>query len=118
GTFGLAAEWQLAASRRSRRSRSQSRIWCERSDRSIWLDGKRIVGELEEDLFGYLQVLAASYPNPIAYGKIEAQVPTLPEKQSRLNTKVDALPRAFSKVFEIERTSGRGHLLKIREQEN
>lgn len=90
-----------------------SRIRCDRSDRSVWLDGNRIVGELDEDVFDYLAVLVASYPNRIPYEEIQKRAPSLTENQSRFNSKVDKLHYSFSSRIEVDRKTGKGHVLKL-----
>jgi hypothetical protein len=88
-------------------------VHCVPADRSVWLDGERIVDALEESVFDYLAVLAERYPTPITYNRIKDQVPTLPENQTRFNSKVDGLPYKFSSQIRVERKTGRGHVLKL-----
>ncbi|VTU00925.1 unnamed protein product [Gemmataceae bacterium] len=90
-----------------------SRFRCDSSDRSLWLDGRRITPELEQDVFDYLVVLVEVYPGLIPWKDIKSKVPTLGEHQGRFNAKVGRIPRPFSVRVRVDRTPGRGHSLKI-----
>lgn len=89
------------------------RIRCDRSDRSVWLDGVKIAGELDEEVFDYLVVLVETYPDPIRWEDIKTKAPSLGENQGRLSTKVDAIGISFSGRIKVERKRSRGHSLKI-----
>jgi len=113
GNRDIDFEMNKAAQRRGRQNPRQNRLRCDPSDRSVWLDGRRLASGLEEDVFKYLEVLAERYPEPVTYGAIKKLVPTLPENQTRFNSVVDRLSRTFLKHIEVVRKTGRGHLLAI-----
>jgi len=111
---GIDYEMRRAAEKRVVKYPGQNRLRCDSSDRSIWLDDKQVASGLEADVFEYLEVLAATYPEAISLRKIRGRVQTLPENDSRFNCKVDRAMNSFStRQIGIERIRGRGHVLKF-----
>jgi hypothetical protein len=85
------------------------RIRCDESDRSVSLDGKRVVGELELAVFRFFRAIADAYPNPISYRAIRARTPGLHGKHSTRDLK-DRLPSPLSAWVQ----SGKhGYFLKL-----
>jgi hypothetical protein len=53
------------------------RVRCDESDRSIYLDGKRVAEEMELAVFRFFRAIVGAYPDPISYRKIANRVPGL-----------------------------------------
>jgi hypothetical protein len=106
---GIDFEMNRTVALRAVKNPHQYRVRCVPSDRSVWLDGKRVANGLDEDVFAYVEVLAAGYPVHIPFKGIQNQKPTvlLGVNQSRLKEK---LPRELKKLV----TRGqRGHVLRL-----
>lgn len=87
------------------------RVRCDSADSSFWLDGRRVAGGLEDEVFAYVQALADNYPDPISFQQLQDRVPALAGvNQSRLKKK---LPAAIGNL--ITRNSGQGHVLELPE---
>ena len=85
------------------------RLCCDDSDRSVYLDEKRIVGEVELSLFRFFKVIAEAYPNPIPFKAIQERAPGLHGKHRTRDLK-DRLPPALAALVQ----SGKhGYLLKL-----
>ncbi len=85
------------------------RVRCEEPDRSVYLDGKRIVGEVELALFRFFRVIAEAYPDPIRFKEIQRRAPGLHGKHRTRDLK-DRLPSALANLVQ----SGKhGYLLKL-----
>lgn len=75
-----------------------SRVRCDESDRSVYLDGKRVAGEVELTLFGFFRVLAEAYPNPVAFKEIQRRTPGLLGKHPTRDLK-NRLPVALARLL-------------------
>lgn len=85
-----------------------ARVRCDANDRSVYLDGKRLVGELPPHLFHFFRVIAEHHPDPIPFSKIQDRAPGLRGKhQTRIK---EQLPPELSRLI----ASGtRGYTLKV-----
>jgi hypothetical protein len=68
-----------------------ARVRCDESDRSVYLDGKRVASEVELAVFRFFRAIAESYPDPISYKKIADRVPGFHGKHPTRDLK-DRLP--------------------------
>src|SRR5262249_24100118 len=85
------------------------RVRCEESDRSVYLDGKRIVAEVELPLFRFFRVIAEAYPDPMAFKDIQRRTTGLYGKHPTRDLK-DRLPSAIASLVH----SGKhGYFLKL-----
>ena len=75
------------------------RVRCEEPDRSVYLDGKRLVGEVELALFRFFRVIAEAYPDPIAFKAIQRHTPGLYGKHSTRDLK-NRLPVELAPLVE------------------
>jgi hypothetical protein len=73
----------------------------------VYLDGKRLISGLREDVFAYFAVLADCYPDPITFPKMQKRAPELKGvNQSRF--KVD-IPKELAAL--VSRIPNSGHVL-------
>jgi len=68
-----------------------ARIRCDDGDRSVYLDGKRIAGELTHSVYGFFTAIVAAYPDPITFKKMKTQVRVLRGKHPTRDL-MDRLP--------------------------
>ena len=88
------------------------RVRCQDTDRSVWLDGKRMACELELPVFRFFKVLVEAYPDPVTYSKISERAPGLKGKHPTRDLK-DRLPAPLEKWVQ----SGKhGYFLQLPEQ--
>jgi hypothetical protein len=88
---------------------SSTRVRCDESDRSVYLDGKRVVGEVELPVFRFFKVIAEAYPDPVPFAKIQSRTHGLLGKHPTRDLK-DRLPAPLDRWVE----SGKhGYSLKL-----
>ncbi|MBN9521015.1 hypothetical protein J0H58_21270 [bacterium] len=88
---------------------SGGRLRCDEADRSVYLDGRRIAGEVDLTLFRFFRVLAEEYPDAIPFRLIQRRVAGLGGKHPTRDLR-DRLPLELSRLV----TSGRaGYSLKL-----
>ena len=103
------AAWGREAADLVRRAHPPARVRCEKSDRSVYLDGKKLAAGLGEDVFAYMEVLAGSYPDPIPFAKIKEKSNALEgANQSRLKLKI---PNRLKHL--VQQIPNKGHVLKL-----
>jgi hypothetical protein len=73
----------------------QNRVRCDEGDRSISLDGKVVVREVEIAVFRFFNVIAEAYPDPVPFAKIRARTRGLHGKHPTRDLK-DRLPSPLS----------------------
>lgn len=85
------------------------RIRCEESDRSVHLDGERVASGVDVGPFRFFRAVAAAYPDPIEFKKIQQRVPGLTGKHPTRDLK-NRLPPALLRLLK----SGKdGYYLKL-----
>lgn len=75
------------------------RVRCDESDRSVHLDGKRVIGEVELTLFRFFRVIAEAYPDPIRFKKIQERAAGLHGKHPTRDLK-DRLPTELARLVD------------------
>lgn len=68
-----------------------ARVRCDEADRSVYLDGRRVVGEVELAVFRFFKVIAEAHPDPISFARIQDRAPGLHGKNRTRDLK-DRLP--------------------------
>jgi hypothetical protein len=86
-----------------------ARICCDESDRSVYLDGRRIAAGLERPLFGFVQQLAAAYPDRRTFKSIQASVGGLRGKHSTRDV-VNRLPSQLQALID---STSHGYTLRL-----
>jgi len=85
------------------------RLRCEPSDRSVWLDGKRLASGLPEDVFAYFSILAERYPESVSFPSMaKRSIPLKGVNQTRLKSRIPRALRSFVKTI-----PGKGHSLRL-----
>ena len=85
------------------------RLRCDETDRSVYLDGRRIAGELDLTLFRVFRVLVDQYPEAIPFRLIKARVPGLHGKHPTRDFR-DRLPPVLSPLV---RSGRAGYFLRL-----
>ena len=85
------------------------RVACDPTDRSVWLDGRRVVTDMAPPVFGFFQAVAKAYPDPITYRKMKRTVPGLLGKHPKRDLK-DKLPVTLS---ELVKSGKHGYQLEL-----
>jgi hypothetical protein len=86
----------------------EPRVRCDESDRSVYLDGKRIAGGVDLAVFRFFRVIAEAYPDPIPFKQIQARAAGLYGKhptrdlKNRLPRKLVPLVRSGKHGFSLE----------------
>jgi hypothetical protein len=57
-----------------------SRVRCRDTDRSVWLDGKWVAGEIELSVYRFFSAVLDAYPDAVSYPTISNRVPGLKGK--------------------------------------
>jgi hypothetical protein len=110
-TSGIDFEFTKAAMQRTRRKPCQTRVRCDPSDRSVWVDGKRLASGLAPEVYAYFTVLADQYPEPITFPEMQRRSTELEGvNQSRLKDKIPC-----QLVGIVWRSSNKGHVLRLPE---
>jgi hypothetical protein len=99
---GLDFEFRKAARARARNRSQPKRVVCDKSNRSVSLDGRVLACGLEADVFAYIEAVVNAYPRAIAFHELAGTSTDLDGvNQSRLMSKLPPKLKRFS-------TSNRG----------